>query len=263
MAQRFLVASSVRSDRAQQASEAGGLTQDDVSRIIASVPTLERLIPVRMVRTSASSASGTAEVTVIGTTPDLLSVKPKMGNARIDRGRFLTDADLQSRRNAVVLDTAAARILLPQQDCIGHQIQLAGQPFVIVGELASGNDPGAGRANPRVFVPIGTALGGDGRRDTRIDEIWMEVDETALDATRQVVEAILRKYHADDEFVVKIAAIRQHRPPPGALAKPYLLLFFGAFCVLGFLVVLAGGTVGLVVWVSYSRLNARASTDPQ
>jgi hypothetical protein len=88
----------------------------------------------------------------------------------------------------------------------------------------------------------------------------MDVDQTALDATRQVVEAILRKYHADDEFVVKIAAIRQHRPPPGAHAKPYLLLFFGAFCVLGFLVVLAVVTVGFAIRLSYSRLNAKAST---
>jgi hypothetical protein len=88
----------------------------------------------------------------------------------------------------------------------------------------------------------------------------MDDDRTALDATRQVVEAILRKYHADDEIVVKIAAVRQEQPPSRAEAEAYFLLFLGSLCVLCFLVVFAGVTVGFAVWLSYSRLNAKAST---
>lgn len=74
----------------------------------------------------------------------------------VERGRFLTEADLRSRANIVVLGKDVVKALFPNEEPLGKEVKIGGRPFQVVGVMGDlGSIFGQSRDNS-VFIPLTT-----------------------------------------------------------------------------------------------------------
>jgi putative ABC transport system permease protein len=109
-----------------------GLTRKDYTRLLATVPTVEKAIPMRVLpaiefRKKARRMEGR----LVGTTPEYAEVT----RLAVDRGRFLTDADIVSERNYCVLAFEVAQQLFPFGDPLGEEILVKDDFYEVVGVM--------------------------------------------------------------------------------------------------------------------------------
>jgi putative ABC transport system permease protein len=89
-----------------------GLRYKDLVRLKATIPTIERAVPITLVRKRAQAMHrAIPNARILGTTPDYLDVK----NLKVGRGRFLSDADMTRGSNVTVL--AASGVHLRAASC--------------------------------------------------------------------------------------------------------------------------------------------------
>src|SRR5689334_1980458 len=145
---------------ADEVQDAGyGLTRDDYIRLLATVPTIEKAIPIREVSREFRYGTRRFEGRCVGCTPDYAEV------ARLEAkmGRFLSDTDLINQRNYCVLAAESADRLFPFGDPIGEEIMVDDHFFVVVGVMKSrapsagiGGSVAAEDFSRDVYIPITT-----------------------------------------------------------------------------------------------------------
>ncbi|MDQ0286231.1 putative ABC transport system permease protein [Desulfofundulus luciae] len=97
--------------------------------------------------------SGTKPVLsqLIGTTADFTAVR----NIPLQKGRFISPADVTGRQGVVVLDAALAEDLFPDTDPLGKQVFIKNIPATVVGILERESSLFMGMMNIRsAYVPI-------------------------------------------------------------------------------------------------------------
>ena len=145
---------------ADEVQDAGyGLTRDDYIRLLATVPTIDKAIPIREVSREFRNGTRRFEGRCVGCTPDYAEVarlEPKLG-------RFLSDGDLINQRNYCVLAAETADRLFPFGDPIGQKIMVDDHFFVVVGVMKSrapsagiGGSVAAEDFSRDVYIPITT-----------------------------------------------------------------------------------------------------------
>ncbi|HEY3391279.1 MAG TPA: ABC transporter permease, partial [Lacipirellulaceae bacterium] len=124
-----------------EAQDAGyGLTRADYVRLLATVPTIEKAIPMRILPAiEFRNKQRKMEGRIVGTTPDYAEVTRLV----VDRGRFLSDADIESERNYCVLAAEVASELFPVGDPIGQEIMVKDDFYEVVGVMKR-RSPSAG-----------------------------------------------------------------------------------------------------------------------
>jgi putative ABC transport system permease protein len=102
-------------------------------------------------------STSTKRMGIIGTDANWMRVN----YLQMDQGRFLSDFEVQRRRQVVVLGYAPAQTLFPATDPIGKRIRIGREEFTVVGVL--GRRPGllGGDTNEFAVVP-----------STTFDKIW-------------------------------------------------------------------------------------------
>ena len=75
---------------------------------------------------------------------------------KMESGRFVSDFEVERRRDVIVLGNAPANVLFPATEAVGKKVRLAGKEFTVVGVL--GKRPSALGGNPDEFavIPIST-----------------------------------------------------------------------------------------------------------
>ncbi|MDX1945446.1 MAG: ABC transporter permease [Pirellulaceae bacterium] len=139
-----------------------GLKRDDYDKLLISIPTLKSPpLPIREVRRTFSAGDKNVDGRLVGCTPDYFEVT----RLEIDRGRFLTEADIEGRHSYCVLASAVAEKLFPIMDPIGKRIYMAESKdfFEVVGVLkyrnptaAIGGSLDAQDFSTDVYIPIST-----------------------------------------------------------------------------------------------------------
>ena len=92
-----------------------GLTRRDFERLQETVPTIDRALPVRELRREFRRGSHLVDGRLVGCTPEYATVT----HLDPDRGRFLSDADVEFKRNVCVLAASVAERLFPIEDPLG------------------------------------------------------------------------------------------------------------------------------------------------
>ncbi len=146
---------------ADEAQESGfGLTRADYLRLLATVPTIDKAIPMRVLPAiEFRYRTRRMEGRLVGTTPDYAEVT----RLAVDRGRFLSDADLEEERNYCVLAAEVAQDLFPASEPIGKEIMVNDDFYEVVGVMRK-RSPSAGIGgslaaevfSSDVYVPITT-----------------------------------------------------------------------------------------------------------
>jgi putative ABC transport system permease protein len=157
---------------------------------------------------------------LVGCTPDYLF----LNHLTVSRGRFLSDRDLDCNENVAVLAHKTAEILFPYENPIGRTVQIGTDFYVVVGQTAArtpsaaiGGSLEAREYDQDVYIPLSTLRWriGDmvltarsGSREgeiVQLSQITIRVgDLDEVDATAEIIRALLEKYHKTDDFAVVV-----------------------------------------------------------
>ena len=198
-----------------------GLLRDDFKRILTNVPVLEQAVAMREINKEVRSLDRTLPLArIVGCTPEYLD----LNRLTLERGRFISDNDLESAGNVCVLGARTARDLFSYENPIGKTVMIESDFYVVVGQTQE-RDPTAaiGGAmesqdyNQDVYIPLDTLRWriGDmvftsrsGSREGEVVQLSQitvslksldDVDETAA-----IIESLLEKYHTIDDFAVVV-----------------------------------------------------------
>ena len=199
-----------------------GLRYRDYDRLTSTMWTVERAIPIALVRGNAQHGRHRIlNARILGTTPEYLGVK----NLSVRRGRFLNERDLKRTSNIAVLAAGAAHSLFSYRDPIGKILLLGPGAYTIVGVLNTQDSgsamPGAiGRHdfNEDIYIPITAAqrrfgelqmivrAGGREFERTQLSEITLTVrEEKYVSQTAAMARKLLNQTHTKgDDFEIQV-----------------------------------------------------------
>src|SRR4051795_12756255 len=96
-----------------------GLKYDDYDRILATVPTIKKALPIREIRKQIRHLSRYLDGRVVGTTHEYA----EFHRLEIERGRFLSQSHTERYENSAVLASETAKTLFPYEDPIGQSVK--------------------------------------------------------------------------------------------------------------------------------------------
>jgi putative ABC transport system permease protein len=197
-----------------------GLTRRDFERLQATIPTVERALPVRELKREFRRKDYLVDGRLVGCTPEYATVN----HLHMERGRFLSDADLQFKRNVCVLAAETAQRLFPVEDAVGRSVRVENLYYSVVG-VASPRAPSAGIGgslaaqdfSSDVYIPISElwARVGDTvvtRRSGSFEGEALEISQITLRVnsvdrvleTADVVKSTLAGFHQKGDYSVTV-----------------------------------------------------------
>jgi putative ABC transport system permease protein len=139
-----------------------GLKRHEYERLVKTIPHLQGALPIREVRRQVFyGEQEPADARLVGCTPEYAEVT----RLEVDRGRFLTDADVEQRQTLCVLAARLAERLFPYEDPLGRRVFLPESLdyFEIIGVLkprtataAIGGSLSAQDFSEDIYIPITT-----------------------------------------------------------------------------------------------------------
>jgi putative ABC transport system permease protein len=173
-------------------------------------------------------------------------------NNSMAEGDFISDDQVSSNANVVVLGANIATRLFPAGDSLGQAIRINGQSFKVVGVLASKGGGGFGSVDDGVIVPLSTAqrklFGGRAVQggSTLVSTIVVQAqDQDSVTTALEQINQVLRERHelpsdgsADDFSVIN----QQDILNSVIQTTQTLTLFLGAIAAISLLV----GGIGIM-----------------
>jgi len=209
-----------------------GLLRADYDTLVATLPNIRSAIPIREMQQEVRYADQLIEARVVGCTPEYAEVT----RLKVERGHFITDAEVKLQKNVCVLAAGVVEKLFPYQDPLEHSIFLQDSQdyYDIVGIVEDRNPTAAigGSMDAQdfasdVYMPISTVRQriGDtvvvrrsGSREgqtIQLDQITLRVNGIEnVQRTAELVEEILKKNHGkvqDVAVVVPLELLEQAR----------------------------------------------------
>lgn len=197
-----------------------GLKRADYDRIVSSIPTVRRAVPMREIRKEARFQDRIVDAHLLGCTSDYFEIN----HLHMERGRFLSDRDLDTRDNVCVLAQGTSDELFPYENPIGKSIWIDGTFYVVVGQTAS-RAPSAsiggsleGRDyNLDIYIPITTlrARIGDQVITARSGSFEGELVELSqitvtvgsvneVEEAADIIEILLQKFHKNPDYSITV-----------------------------------------------------------
>jgi putative ABC transport system permease protein len=190
------------------AGSAGTLTLDD-AEALTSLPEVVGVASVTDSFVQIVYQSQNTGTRLIGVTPGYETVS----SLTLEDGEFISESDQNARSLVVVLGNDVAQTLFGSTaGVVGQKVRLNGQPYKVIGVLASKGGTGFMNQDDQVFIPLSTALyrlvgGFRFRGSSVISQIIIKASRA--EAVDQVVTAVtetMRNLHETvegaDDFTV-------------------------------------------------------------
>lgn len=215
-----------------------GITYTDLERIRATLPSVEIMVPARIMRKDIWNGGRRVDCDIYGTVPWY----PEVNNHGVAKGRFFSEVEMNDGTNVAVLDAGMEPALFPVDPAIGNTVRAGSQYYRIIGIMqpksarvtANANDTpvpastnggnGTSGALYRVYVPLTAARKQFGEtlvnrqsgsyEATRVElhEVTVKVAKLGdvVDAAR-IIGDLLAAHHrkVDYEVVVPLELLRQ------------------------------------------------------
>jgi putative ABC transport system permease protein len=173
------------------------LTTADVTALQdpTNAPDIAQVAPVVSRDFNVAAGSQTENVQVSGVTPQ----NETMQNDTIAEGQYI-DATQESSRSsvAVIGPTTAQTLFSSTTGVVGNTIRINGEPFQVVGVLASKGGSGLGNQDDRVLIPITTAQARLIKLNpaNRVNQILVQATSAStVSAATDEISAIMRVQH--------------------------------------------------------------------
>ena len=202
-----------------------------------AAPSVAAVAPILQSNLEIPYGGERTTVEVDGVTPDYFSVR----NYELTEGEFITEEHLLGRASVALIGPDAADTLFGRHDGItGETIRIDGQPFRILGVLASKGGGAFGSEDNVVLIPFSAAQARLIKRRTQdqVDVIFVQaVSGDAVPMATEEISQILRQ---------------RHRTPVGAddftvFTQQDLLTTFQS--ITGILTIFLGGIAGISLLV--------------
>ncbi|MCS7238419.1 MAG: ABC transporter permease [Thermoguttaceae bacterium] len=197
-----------------------GLTRDDYERLTTTIPTIVQAVPIRELRRRFSYGSRILDGRLVGCSPEYATVV----KLEVDRGRFITYADMFRKENVCVLAAEVAQRLFPLENPLGRAIRIEEHFYVVVGVLKPrmpsagiGGSLAAQEFSQDVYIPITTLWDRIGdvvitRRAgsfegeiLQLSQVTLTVDKvTNVLSTAEVIKDLLARYHRMEDYGVTV-----------------------------------------------------------
>ncbi|HJW89559.1 MAG TPA: ABC transporter permease [Anaerolineales bacterium] len=190
------------------AGSAGTLTLDDAESL-ESVPNVVAVSSQTNNMVQVVYQGQNTRTRLMGVTPDYEMV----GSLTLEDGEFISESNQNARSLVVVLGSDVAETLFGSTaGVVGQKVRLNGQPYEVIGVLASKGGTGFMNQDDQVFIPLSTALhrlvGGDRFRGSSVIG-QITIKAASADAVDQVVNdvtVLMRERHETveeaDDFTV-------------------------------------------------------------
>jgi putative ABC transport system permease protein len=223
-----IIIRSVKPSEEQQASGGNrpamilnfGLKYSDYDRIVKTIPTIKRVLPIREIKKQIRHGSFSLEGRVVGTTEDYAD----FNLLQIEKGRFLTASDNEKYENFAVLASESATMLFPYEDPLGQAIKLGSDYYTVVGvtrkresSAGIGGSIAAMDYNRDVYIPLNTCKLRFGERiidnrsgsrqaeETQLTQITLQVGTMDdVQPTVPLIEAAYEPYHPKKDVVMTV-----------------------------------------------------------
>ncbi|WP_152050434.1 ABC transporter permease [Tautonia marina] len=194
-----------------------GLKYEDFDRILATVPTITKALPIREIKREVRRSNQSMEARVVGTTHDY----QEFNRLQIERGRFLLPSDNEHYENYCVLAAETARTLFPFENPLRQSIKIGSDYYTVVGvtkprgsTAAIGGSMAAQEYDKDVYIPLNTCRARFGERilssragsqeaeETQLSQITLQVKEIdEVPMTAPVIEAAVQPFHEEKKDV--------------------------------------------------------------
>jgi putative ABC transport system permease protein len=210
-----------------------GLKYEDYNRIIETVPTIKKALPIREIANrEVRRLNYKGEARIVATTHEYAD----FNRLKMARGRFLTSKDNEKYENFCVLGAEICHTLFPYEDPLedekgnSRSVKLGSDYYTIVGvteeragSAAVGGSISAQEYNRDVYIPLNTCKLRFGERtidrrsgsftaeETQLTQITLQVGSIdEVERTAPIVKAIVEPHHPkkDVDFVVPLELIR-------------------------------------------------------
>lgn len=200
-----------------------GLLYEDELRIRETFDAVERTVPVKLVRKEGRFGERHLELRVVGTSADWFELVKRP----VIAGRVLSQRDLDSRTNAVVLTEYGARRLLATEQTIGNTLRIGGNYYQVVGIVRNETATGGQQLPDQevdAYIPINVAKEYYGDVTTRRtsgsfvrEQVELHTLIVQVSAEEDVVpvaagiESMLKRFHkkVDYRMSVPLALLNQ------------------------------------------------------
>ena len=190
-----------------------GLLREDYDLLLATIPTVRGAIPIREMRREIRYRDRSIDGRLVGCTPEYAEVTRLF----VDRGHFITDAEVAERQNHCVLAARVAEKLFPYEEPLGRTVYVQDHDdyYLVVGVLQH-RDPTAAIGGSLeaqdfandVYIPISTmqkrigdtiVVRRSGSREgekVELNQITLRIDSVDnVMRTAKLVEQTLEKNH--------------------------------------------------------------------
>jgi putative ABC transport system permease protein len=169
-------------------------------------PSVQLVAPVLQGSFLVGAVGQTTNTSVSGVTPDYFPLR----NYTVTEGEFITEENLLGRASVALIGPGTADTLFGRHDgLVGENITIDGQPFRIIGVLASKGGGMMGSEDNSVMIPFSTAQTRLIQRRTRDQVDMLMVQVVSAEAVPQAIDevtSILRARHRTaigaDDFTV-------------------------------------------------------------
>lgn len=195
-----------------------GLLRKDYQRVVKTIPSIRRAVPMREVRYELRMGNRTADAILVGCDKDYR----ELNRLEVSRGRWLAKRD--EGKNVVVLAADTAKHLFPFENPIGRAIRVGSDFYVVIGQTKSrsasaaiGGSLDAREYNLDAYIPLKTLrlrigdlvvkrVGGEFQGEhVELSQITVSVDNVEdVDETAAIIKILLAKYHDKEDYAVVV-----------------------------------------------------------
>jgi len=176
------------------------LTLDDAQAVLRRCVRARRVAPLLLGSAMAAHGEKQREVTVFGTTGDMLAMR----QMKMQTGRFLPTGDLDRSARVCVIGSKLLQELYGGANPLGTVIRIGQERFKVIGVLASRGTSLGFDMDEVVEIPVGAALALFNR--TTLFRILVEIrSHEEIDAAALEVKSILKERHdgVEDVTIIK------------------------------------------------------------
>jgi putative ABC transport system permease protein len=136
----------------QRSFDRGRLTSRDMRAIEREVPGIIAVAPQLRSTLEIVVAGTDASTNAVGTTPGYSVIT----NHPVDRGRYISDADVRSAARVAVIGRTVSESLFGEFDPVGESLRVDGVPFVVIGLLEEKGSTFGDDNDDTMIIPIST-----------------------------------------------------------------------------------------------------------
>ena len=184
------------------------LVLDDAIAISNQVPSVKKVAPQISTNEIVQSNSKSLSISIAGVTPEFLDVR----SFEIEKGRFISEADVKSARNYVVIGPDLQQEFFSNKSSsIGESIRIKDNTYEIIGILKPKGAVFGNNQDKNAYIPLSTMVnritGKDPTYGVSLSFISVEaINKNKTSAAKFQITNLLRQRHKiirDDDFAVR------------------------------------------------------------